>query len=443
MKVIFRFLITAMSLASHVFSGPAAAELPDDRQRTLDHFVGQFAEFAMFDGTVLVDIAGDTVYRQSFGYAQAEFGLRHSADTRFRIASVSKMFTDVAFARLVDGGKLNAEDPLAKFLPEFPRAEDITIGQLLKHTAGIPHSNEQPWGKGAESMTVDEIVARLAALPLDFEPGSDRSYSNGGYAVAAKVLEVVTGKPFAGALRELVLDPLDLDNTNHIDNVRHVIWQMATGYTPGPIPASRAQARFYAVETRPGGGSMYSSAEDMLRFARAIFREDFLSDESRRDIVGVDEDGLLSQGRSPGFVTKLLYRPDSDTIVLSLSNNYAVPAGWAATIADIASGVADQDPWPTLRRGNHTVEANDSRIGRYRSSFGGFEVDIRRSAAGHLISDDIDNGGTVALIPLADGAYLQPQYFQRCEQDPGNKVITCRMLSGDPRYTSMLTPTRQ
>lgn len=421
---------------------PTLSAKPLDAEQTavIDAFVSGFTELAMFDGVVLIDIGGEIVYEQTFGRAQVEFDVPHTRDSRFRIASVSKAVTDAAVARLVQQGRLSRDVALAEFLPEFPSADTITIGQLLDHRSGIPHTNRLPWGDGSQSLTIGEIVARLTELPLDFDPGTQTSYSNGGYAVLARVVEIAGGGDFAAVVRRLVLDPLGMSDSGHITDARQPIAGLATGYEPGLVPGERRHARFYAVETRPGGGSMYSTAPDLLRFLRGIFRASFVPAALQRDVMGLTDGGFLSQGRSPGFVAKLLYQPERDLIVVSLANSYAVPAGWAATLADLASGEAYDNPWPSLERALPTVPADDPRIGRYRSSFGDFELELARSPAGYLLSVDDVNAAYAALIPLADGAYLQPQYFQRCEQDAETRIITCRMLSGDDRYTSTLTP---
>lgn len=437
--ILFGCVLTLTATAS-IYALQSSSAISPDREEVIDQFIGQFVDFAMFDGTVLVDIGGEIVYEKSFGYASYELGVRHDVITRFRIASVSKALTDAAFAVLIERGELTLDTSLAEYLPEFSSADVITIGQLLSHTSGVPHTNNQPWGDGKTSLTIDEIVDRLAELPLDFEPGTDSSYSNGGYAVAAKVLETVGNGTFSEVMRAIVFDPLEMLDTDHVSDTRAPISHMATGYEPGAYPGERRHSRFYAVESRPGGGSLYSTPRDLLRFARAVFREEYVSAELRRVVMGEDEHGFLSQGRSPGFVAKLYYESDEDVIVVSTANSYAVPADWAAAIADLAAGRAARNPWPELRPGTATVAPDDPRLGRYTNSFGGGEQTIKRSGRGAMIIDDRRSDSITALVPLADGAFLQPFYFQRCEQAAGTREITCRMLSGNERYTSTLTP---
>jgi len=420
----------------------AAISLPDSREQAVDAFVAQFVDLAMYDGTVLIDIGGNVVYEKSFGYAHIEFGVRHDEQTRFRIASVSKALTDASIAVMIGQGKFGLDTPIVRFLPDFPSAGKITIGHILQHTSGIPHTNRQPWGDGSISLTTDEIVERLAKLPLEFEPGTDSSYSNGGYAVIAKILEIAGEGTYSQVMQDTVFDALSMNDTGHIADSREAIPLIATGYEPGTRPGERRHPRFYAVETRPGGGSLYSTVNDLLRFTRAVFRENFISDQLRSDVMGLDDSGYLAQGRAPGFVGKVFYEPERDIIVISLSNNYAVPTDWAAAIADLATGRIDAYPWPKFEPAPPTISPDDPRTGHYRSSWE-FEITIERSPDGFLLLVDDENNSRTALIPLADGSFLQPQYFQRCEQESETKVITCRILAGDDRYMSTLTPIPQ
>jgi CubicO group peptidase (beta-lactamase class C family) len=430
-------LITILLVA--VVSTATAGQLQDSRKRAIDDFVGQFVEFAMFDGTILVDIAGQTVYERSFGYAQVEQKIRHTADTRFRLASVSKVLTDAAIAKMIENGVFALDTPIGRYLPDFPSADIITIEHLIQHTSGIPHTNRQPWGDGTLSLTIDEIVSRLGELPLEFEPGTDSSYSNGGYAVAARILELAGRGTFSEVMRTTVFEPLGMHDTDHITDARTPIANMATGYEPGLFPGQRRHTRYYAVESRPGGGSFYSTTGDMLSFIQAVFRDDFVPANLRRDVMGEEVGAFISQGRSPGFVTKFLYDAEQDLIVISLGNSYAVPSDWAVAIADLVSGKVERNPWPELQVAPPTVDADDIRIGRYQSSYTQTETIIERDVSGALM---ITGSSTArnAAIPLADGSFLQPLYFQRCTRDGETGVVVCKMLSGEERYTGTFTP---
>jgi len=417
----------------------SAGTLAVDRQRAIDAFVQQFVDFAMFDGNIIVDIGGDVVYERSFGYAQVEQQVPNNAATRFHLASVSKTITDAAVARMLQGGVFALDAAIAPYLPGFPRADEITIEHLVKHTSGIPHTNRQPWGDGTQSLTIDEIVERLAELPLDFEPGTDEAYSNGGYAVLAKILELAGEGTLSEVLHATVFEPLGMNDSGHVTDVRTPVPKKATGYEPGLHPGERRHTRYYAIESRPGGGSLYSTTGDMLTFMRAVFRQDFVNAKLRGIVMGEDDSGYLSQGRSPGFVAKALYRPEDDVIVVSLSNSYAVPSDWAAAIADLATGKVEINPWPELKPDGRPIGTDDPRLGSYQSSYSDVPTVVSRDDAGNLVMGGTHDARN-ALIPLVGGDFLQPIYYQLCQQDKNTRIFTCTMLSGEERYTSTHTP---
>jgi CubicO group peptidase (beta-lactamase class C family) len=393
----------------------------------------------MFDGFILVDIGGQHSFENSYGYAQAEYNIRHNHFKRFHLASVSKAITDAAVAKMLEQGVFSLNTTIAEFLPDFPSATDITIEHLLKHTSGIPHTNRLPWGDGTLSLTIVEIVERLSKLPLDYEPGSDAEYSNGGYAVLARILEIAGNGSYEDVLRTTVFEPLGMRNSGHISDVRTPMLNKATGYEPGLRPGERRQPRFYAVESRPGGGSLYSTLGDMHKFMRGIFRDDFVPEQLRREVMGEDDEGYLTQGRSPGFVAKALYRKADDVIVISLGNSYAVPSDWAAAIADLATGAVTNNPWPAIRPSADPIEPDDPRLGTYQSSYGNAVTTVTRGSSGEMIISGSNNARN-ALVPLANGDFLQPLYFQLCSQDRDSRVFVCKMLSGEEAYTSTFTP---
>ena len=429
----------ALSLAISMQPANAIEPLPEDRIKAIDAFVSQYSDLAMFDGSILVDIGGSQRYQKSYGYAQIEFAVRHTDETRFHLASVSKAITDAAVAKMIEQGVISLDTTVAEYLPNFPSAATITVGHLVNHTSGIPHTNRLPWGDGSQSLTIQQIVERLSELPLDYEPGTDSSYSNGGFAVLARILEFAGNGTYDEVLRATIFDPLDMQDSGHISDVRTPLPNKATGYEPGLRPGEHRHTRFYAVESRPGGGSLYSTLADMHKFMRAVFRDDFIPEKLRRDVMGEDDDGYLAQGRSPGFVAKALFRPSDDVIVISLSNSYAVPTDWAPAIADIATGATESSPWPDLVPTRKPVDANDPRLGLYRSSYGNAETTITRGPAGELIISGSNNSQN-ALVPLEHGNFLQPLYFQLCIQDDDSRVFICKMLSGEEAYTSTYTP---
>ena len=140
----------------------------------------------------------------------------------FFLGSVSKIYTAVAVLKLVEDGRLRVDEPLSAHLPEVPRAEDLRVDHLLRHTSGLRDfysylyfrpDREEMIELVTRDWHPDEVFALIRRFGFSFEPGSEWSYSNTNYWLLGVLIERVTGRPLAEAQRELVLDPLGLDET--------------------------------------------------------------------------------------------------------------------------------------------------------------------------------------------------------------------------------------
>lgn len=180
---------------------------------------------------VLVAEDGKLTYERAAGHADRETGRRMRVDTPFRFASVTKPFTTMAALKLMEAGRLSAEDDVTKYLPEFrPRlqdgsAADIRIAHLMAHMAGLDYRFQQPadgaYARAQVSDGLDESqgslaanIARIASIPLDRRPGEGWRYSV-ATDVLGGVIEAVTGTTLDEAVRTLVCDPLQLDAAFH------------------------------------------------------------------------------------------------------------------------------------------------------------------------------------------------------------------------------------
>jgi CubicO group peptidase (beta-lactamase class C family) len=139
---------------------------------------------------------GKPILRKGYGMANVELGVPNAPDTVFRIGSMTKQFTAVAVLMLVQEGKIAFDDPLTKFLPNYPaRGEKITIENLLTHTSGIRSYTEMPDFESnmRKDYTVPEMIDHFAKEPLDFPPGTQWHYDNSGYFLLGAVIEKASG----------------------------------------------------------------------------------------------------------------------------------------------------------------------------------------------------------------------------------------------------------
>ena len=182
---------------------------------------------------VLIARNEKAIFRAARGRANIELDVPLTAADTFRIASVTKTFTAALVIKLAEKGELSLDAPLKKFLSDFPGAENITIRELLNHTAGVsdqaPPSAIQP-GFSRRDVDITTLIAEIAKRPAAFAPGASQSYSNAGFILLGAVIEKVTGKPWHVALDELILRPLGLRNTRY-GSASVIIPGRVAGYT--------------------------------------------------------------------------------------------------------------------------------------------------------------------------------------------------------------------
>ena len=266
-----------------------AAKLSDEEIREkMQSLMTRLAEADVFSGTVLLARDGVPIFEGAYGMANKDFNVPNNLDTKFNLGSMNKMFTAVAIAQLVERGKLSFDDPLSKFLPEFPdkeSAEKIQIKHLLSHTAGLGGYFSKAWAESSSSPVShggrsDEAGRgrRKAAL---FSPARRHRYSNTGMLVAGKVIEIASGQDYYDYVRENIYQPAGMMNTDcyELDKVNP---NLAVGYEKhyGEDGITFRNNLFeHVMRGGPQGGG-YSTVDDLLKFERALRTGKLVSDES-------------------------------------------------------------------------------------------------------------------------------------------------------------------
>jgi CubicO group peptidase (beta-lactamase class C family) len=261
-------------------NAPAEAKKPAVKEigSELELFTKKMAEADVFSGAVLLAKDGQVVYKGAFGMANKDFNVPNRTDTKFNLGSMNKMFTSVAIAQLVEKGKLSYDDPLAKFIPDFPNAEaakKIQIKHLLTHTAGLGgyFSEKYDAMSRAKIRTVDDMMklAREDEKDIKFEPGSKWQYSNTGMMVLGKVIEVVTGQNYFDYVRENIYKPAGMNNTDcyELDKVNT---NLAVGYDKRFTDHGIEWSNNIFAHVMRGGphGGGFSTVEDLLKFDQAL-----------------------------------------------------------------------------------------------------------------------------------------------------------------------------
>jgi len=261
-----------------------------ETKKELDEIVRIIHENGQFSGAVLVSVNGNVIYKNAFGYANIEDRILNTCDTKFRIASFTKPFTVMLILQLVEEEKLQLDGKLTQYLPKFPeeKGKNITIHQLLTHTAGITGesriSNLIDIEK--EFYTREELLDCIIQQELVFEPGKGREYSNFGYTLLGLIIEKVTGKSYDEVLHERICQPAGMKNTLS-DVTAQPIENRAVGYTYDYF-SGLEQASFLDMSFVFGYGHLLSTVEDLHLFDRALYSNILLIEKSKELFFNVN-----------------------------------------------------------------------------------------------------------------------------------------------------------
>lgn len=255
---------------------PAGKLTTDQIAKELKTLLEKLAGADVFSGAVLLAKDGVPVFQGAYGQANKDFNAPNRLDTKFNLGSMNKMFTAVAIAQLVERGKLSFDDPLSKFLPDFPdkeSAQKIQIKHLLTHTAGLGGYFSKKWDESSRALyrTVDDMMKVAADEKLLFEPGTRWQYSNTGMLVLGKVIEKASGQSYYDYVRENISKPAGMLNTDcyELDRVNP---NLAVGYEKqyGDNGITFTNNIFMHVMRGGPQGGGYSTVEDLLKFDRAL-----------------------------------------------------------------------------------------------------------------------------------------------------------------------------
>lgn len=236
-----------------------------------------------FSGTLLIAHSGQPIFTGARGYAIHPQVLRNQPDTRFNIASVTKMLTAVAVVQLIAKGKLDLHSSIAAYDPGLPHADQVTIHQLLTHTAGFDsYWNDAYRAARSGLRTINGYLQLFANAPLEFSPGTRHHYGNAGYVILGALIEQVTGMSYYDYMQQEIFARLGMNDTGFYE-MDLPIANCATGYTRqnwfGPIDGQRRNNQFiYAVKGSPSE-HCFSTVQNLFRYLEALQNEQLLAVE--------------------------------------------------------------------------------------------------------------------------------------------------------------------
>lgn len=303
----------------------------------LDTFLDALDKKNLAMGSIAISKNGVLVYQRAIGHSFLD-PVKKTANTytKYKIGSITKVFTAVLIFQLIEEEKLHLNDSLFLFFPDLPNADRITIRQLLNHKSGLSNytdnTNFHTWMD--QPKTKRELLRLITQKEADFEPNAKTVYSNSNYLVLSYIMEQITQKPYDQLLKERIVDKIGLKNT----------------YYGGYSNSKENECLSYAnqrgqwilkKETHPsihsGAGGIVSNPKDLTQFINALFDYKLISKKSvstmipnANDMIGAGlwsyrtdkHTGFGKGGKIEGFLAFTYHFPDENLTVVYCTNGY-------------------------------------------------------------------------------------------------------------------------
>lgn len=384
---------------------------------------------------------GEVVYRDAHGMANLEHSIPLEPDMVFRLGSITKQFTAAAILLLEERGKLSIDDPITKFLPDYPvRGHEITVAHLVAHTSGIRSYTGIPgWmqTKIKEDLSLEELINGFKDEAMDFDPGERLQYNNSGYVLLGAVIEKASGKSYEEFIDEEIFEPLGMSSSCYGSHAR-IIPRRVSGYGRGRDGFRNAQ--YLSMSQPHAAGSLLSTVDDLAKWDASLYTDALLSEHSREKQV---QPFLRNDGESTryayglfignfrgqpmiqhgggifGFSTYGLRLP-RDRVYVAVLTNGPRPVRPNFVAQKIAAMVIE-DPFPDRT----AISLGRPKLEEYT---GVYQVDEGSTRTVILVGDQLftqrTGGGKQPIQPESENLFFYPNSFTYLsfERDSSGKV---------------------
>lgn len=250
-------------------------------RENVDRLITGLIKADQFSGVILIAKNGKPVYQRASGLANRAWNVQNRMGTKFNVASIGKMFTAVAIAQLAEQGKLSFDDPLGKWVPDYPDQEiagKVTVHHLLTHTSGLKEANTPDNSFRRGFRAIKDYLPTAPGDTLKFEPGTKLDYNSYNYLLLGAIVEKASGEDYYAYVREHIYKPSGMTDTDCFELDTEPV-NLATGYMDAPQHTRRSNAFVLPVKGLPFGLG-YSTAEDLVKFNLALLDGRLLSKKS-------------------------------------------------------------------------------------------------------------------------------------------------------------------
>lgn len=289
-----------------------------------------------FMGTISVFKNNKEIYSRSTGYSDIENNIKSNSKTKYRIGSISKIFTSVLIMQLIEEGKLTLETKLSAFKPQVKLAEQITIEQLLSHRSGIYNFTDlkdyRTWME--TPISDEELIDKINNKGRRFKPNKKFEYSNTNYFLLSLIIEIIEGKSFKKVLGNKIIKPFKLSETYCCENIKNNETAKSY-YREGE---SWKEGTDTDLRITSGAGGLISTSKDVNEFFNLLSNYKIISKESLDKMTNnltnggygfglmqiefFDKTGFGHDGLIDGFISNAFIFPNDNLSITYLSNGF-------------------------------------------------------------------------------------------------------------------------
>lgn len=260
-----------------------------------------------FSGAVLIAHNDKIIESRTYGLSSIEFNVKNNIETKFNIASITKMFTSVATLQLYEQGKLNLNNPIGDYIPDYPNKavrDSVTIHQLLTHTSGLNNFYVADLDKIKNSTykNISDFVPLFVNDALLSNPGTKYDYSGTGFVILGLIIEKVSGTNYYDYVKEHIFKPAKMPNTTELE-IDSIVTNKASGYTSMFGENKILKKNDYYLTKASPAGFYYSTVKDLFNFSNALRNYQLLKKETTE---------LMFKPKVKGYNTYIGYGIDVD-----------------------------------------------------------------------------------------------------------------------------------
>jgi len=288
----------------------------EELNEAVQNYAGKLEKEDKFSGVILIAEKDKPIFQKAYGYADREKKAPNTVETRFDIGSINKSFTHLAIDQLAADGKLSYSDTIGKFLPDYPNKEaahKVTVRELLDMTSGIGDFFGERYQATSkqELRSLEAYLPLFADKPLEFAPGTNWRYSNGGFIVLGLIVQKSSGMDYYDYVRKNVFESAGMTRTGWFEK-DSLPADCAHGYTREGTSWKTNYATLPERGSSAGGG--YSTVDDLLKYTIALERGTITPKGAKEPA------GMGIAGGAPGLNAALEWSPRSGYTVIVMAN---------------------------------------------------------------------------------------------------------------------------